>query len=118
MNRSAMDLSAALERIDGDRDLFLTLAEMFIERSAQDLAAIQQAVLVQDAANLAKQAHKLKGLAMEFCAQEAVAAAKQLEETARQLDLGDAAALCQRVEAELMRLTGELQEIIAKGFPS
>ncbi|HRC44959.1 MAG TPA: hypothetical protein PLT27_12975, partial [Nitrospira sp.] len=40
-----MDLEAALERFDGDQDLFLTLAEMFLERSPAALAAIQTAFI-------------------------------------------------------------------------
>lgn len=113
-----MDLTAALERIDGDWDLFLTLAEMFVGRAAEDAAAIRTALQAQDSVVLAKHAHKLKGSAMEFCAHPTVMAAKELEEAARGGGLGHVVALCERVEAEIARLTGELRCIMEKGFPS
>jgi HPt (histidine-containing phosphotransfer) domain-containing protein len=55
-----MDLAAAMERFDGDQDLFLTLAEMFLERSPAALAAIQTALADKNLPMLAKEAHKLK----------------------------------------------------------
>ena len=78
-----MDMAAALDRFDGDQDLFLTLAGLFVERSAQALAALQTALAEQDLPVLAKEAHKMKGSAMEFCARPCVAAAAALEESAR-----------------------------------
>ncbi|MBX3237154.1 MAG: Hpt domain-containing protein [Nitrospiraceae bacterium] len=115
---SAIDLTAALERIDGDQELFLTLAEMFIGRAMEDTAAIRTALQAQDLVALAKQAHRLKGSAMEFCAHQTVAAAKSLEEAARGGKQDQVIALCERVEAEIGRLTEELRCIMEKGFPS
>ena len=80
---AVMDLPAALDRLDGDQELFLTLAGLFVERSGQALDAIQTAFSAQDLPVLLKEAHKLKGSAMEFCARPAVAAAARLEESAR-----------------------------------
>ncbi len=113
-----MDLAAALDRFDGDHDLFLTLASLFVERSAQALAAIQLAVASQDLPALVKEVHKLKGSAMEFCAHPCVAAAAALEESARKAAVQDLAALGERVRAEVERLTAALVEIMEKGFPS
>ncbi len=113
-----MDLAAAMERFDGDQDLFLTLAEMFLERSPATLAAIQTALADKNLPMLAKEAHKLKGSAMEFCARPTVAAAAQLEESARQSALNEMAAIGEQVHAEVQRLTATLQVIIEKGFPA
>ncbi len=113
-----MDLAAALDRFDGDQDLFLTLAGLFVERSAQALTAIQLAVTSQDLPALVKEAHKLKGSAMEFCARPCVAAAAALEESARKAAVQDLAAGGERVCAEVDRLTAALVEIMEKGFPS
>jgi HPt (histidine-containing phosphotransfer) domain-containing protein len=119
MNASpVMDLSAALDRFDGDHELFLTLAGMFVERTAQILATIHEALATQDLPLLAKEAHKLKGSALEFCAHPAVAAAAQLETSARQSAVEDVVALGERVHAETQRLTDELKRIIERGFPS
>ncbi len=117
-SQPVMDLAAALERFDGDQDLFLTLAGLFVERSAQALVAIQTALAAQDLATLVKEAHKLKGSALEFCARPTVAAAAQLEESARQSAVHEAAAIGARVHSEVQRLTAALEVIIEKGFPS
>ncbi len=117
-SQPVMDLAAALDRLDGDQDLFLTLAGLFVERSAQALAAIQTATAAGDLPALIKEAHKLKGSAMEFCAKPAVASAAQLEESARKAALQELAALTAQVHAETERLTAALVTLIEKGFPS
>ncbi len=116
--QAVMDLSAALDRLDGDQDLFLTLAELFVERSAQALDALQTALAAQDIPVLVKEAHKLKGSAMEFCARPAVAAAAHLEESARKAAVQDIPAAAEQARAEVQRLTAALVEIMEKGFPS
>lgn len=117
-SQPVMDLAAALERFDGDQDLFLTLAEMFLERSPATLVAIQTSLAEKNLPMLAKEAHKLKGSAMEFCARSTVAAAAQLEESARQSAVNEAATIGELVHAEVQRLTAALEVIIEKGFPS
>lgn len=117
-SRPVIDLSAALNRFDGDHELFLILAGMFVEGAAQTLATIHKALAAQDLPLLAKEAHKLKGSAMEFCAHPAVAAAAQLEASARQAAVQDVVALSERVHAETQRLADELKGIIERGFPS
>ena len=114
----ALDLAAALDRFDGDHELFLTLAGMFVERVPQALTSIQTALAMHDLPLLAKEAHKLKGSALEFCAHPTVAAATQLETSARAAAMQDMAALCERVLTETQRLTTELKGIMEKGFPS
>ncbi|MGC3973849.1 MAG: Hpt domain-containing protein [Nitrospira sp.] len=113
-----MDLAAALDRFDGDQDLFLTLAGLFVERSGQALDDLQQALSAQDLPVLVKEAHKLKGAAMEFCARPAVAAATHLEEAARKAAVQEIPALAEQTRAAVERLTAALVEIMQKGFPS
>lgn len=113
-----MDLAAALDRLDGDQELFLTLAGLFVERSAPALEALQTALATQDLPALVKEAHKLKGSAMEFCAQPAVAAAAHLEESARKSAAQDLPAMAEQARAEVERLTAALADIMQKGFPS
>lgn len=113
-----MDLAAALDRLDGDQELFLTLAGLFVERSPQALSAIQAAMTAGDLQALMKEAHKLKGSAMEFCAMPTVTSAAQLEESARNAARQDLAALAEQVHRETGRLTETLVTIIEKGFPT
>ena len=116
-SRPIMDLSAALDRMDGDQELFLSLAGMFVERSAQDLTAVRAALAAQDVSLLVGIAHKLKGSALEFCAHPAVAAAKQLEGSAGRATIQELAPLCERLKVEMQRLTAALEMIIEKGLP-
>ncbi len=117
-SQPVMDLAAALDRLDGDQELFLTLAGLFVERSAPALTALRTALAAQDFPVLIKEAHKLKGSAMEFCGRPAVAAAAALEEAARKTALQDIAALGEQVLVETERLTVALAELMEKGFPS
>ena len=116
--QTIMDLTAALDRLDGDQELFLTLAGLFVERTPQALAAIQTALSAGDLPALIKEAHKLKGSAMEFCATPAVTFAAQLEESARMAAVQELATVAERVLAETERLTAALVTIIEKGFPT
>ena len=113
-----IDLAAALDRFDGDHDLFLTLAELFVERAPIALSAIDRALADQDMPMLMKEAHKMKGSALEFCAHPAVAAAAQLEQSARTASARDMVPLCDRVHAEIQCLTTALKVMIEKGLPS
>lgn len=113
-----MDLAAALDRFDGDQDLFLTLAGLFVERSGQALDGLQKALSARDLPLLVKEAHKLKGSAMEFCARPAVAAAAHLEEASRKAALQEIPALAEQTRTEVERLTAALVEIMQKGFSS
>ena len=117
-SQSVMDLAAALDRLDGDQELFLTLAGLFVERSPEALVAIQTAMTAGDIPTLIKEAHKLKGSAMEFCAKPTVASAAHLEESARNAALQELATLAEQVYAETERLKSALMTIIEKGFPS
>ena len=116
--RPIMDLGAVMDRFDGDQELFLTLAGIFVGRSAHALATIQAAVAAQDMPLLIKEAHKLKGSALEFCAHQTVAAAAQLEQSARTASARDMVPLCDRVHAEIQCLTTALKVMIEKGLPS
>lgn len=112
-----LDLPAALNWLDGDKELFLTLAGMFLERTVQDIVSIRAALDAHDLPRLAKEAHRLKGSAMEFCAAPMVEAAKQLEHSARSGVANDMSVLYGTMQQELDRLTTALEAIIHTGFP-
>ncbi len=114
----AINVSAALNRVDGDQDLFFTLAELFLQESSKEAAAIRAALGRQDGAGLAAAAHKLKGSVIEICAPRLFECAKRLEELGRQGELAEASSVCVDVETCLAEVHGALRELIAKGFPS
>ncbi|MCS6896857.1 MAG: Hpt domain-containing protein [Nitrospira sp.] len=103
------DLHEALSRIDHDRETFCMMVEIFLEQGPNDLAAIQTALEQQDAAGAARAAHRLKGSALQFCADAAVEAAKAVETAGKAGDVGESAKLYRKLEAELLRLFDALR---------
>ena len=119
MDKTAvLDHSEALSRVDGDRDLFLTLARLFLQESPKEAAAAREALGLQDGAGLVAAAHKLKGSVMELCAPRLFESAKQLEELGRQGKFADATLVYVDVEARLAEVHTALRELIAGGLPS
>ena len=119
MDKTAvLDLSEALSRADGDQDLFLTLAELFLQESPKEAAAARAALGRQDRAGVAAAAHKLKGSVMEMCAPRLFERAQRLEELGRQGEFAEASSVCADVETRLAEVHAALRELIAGGFPS
>ncbi len=115
---TAINVSEALNRVDGDQDLFLTLAGLFLEESPKEAAAARAALGRQDCVRLTAAAHKLKGSVMEMCAPRLFERTKRLEELGRQGELGEASSVCADVEASLAEVHAALRKLIAGGFPS
>ncbi len=57
----AIDLMAALERLDGDRALFDELVQVFAENCPKNIEAMRRAIVLGDAKGLEHYAHTLKG---------------------------------------------------------
>ncbi|MBI3356332.1 MAG: Hpt domain-containing protein [Nitrospirae bacterium] len=106
----------ALARVDHDWDTFQMMAELFVEHGPKDLAETQAALAAQDAAALARSAHRLKGALLQFCAPAALESAKQLEELGKAGDLKSAVEVCAKLEMELLRLLVGLRYVLDKGF--
>ncbi|MEK7351872.1 MAG: Hpt domain-containing protein [Nitrospirota bacterium] len=115
---SVLDLSEALNRVDGDQDLFFTLAGLFLQESQKEAAAIRVALGRQDGAGLVAAAHKLKSSVIEMCAPRLFERTKRLEELGRQGELAEASSVCADVEASLAEVHAALRKLIAGGFSS
>jgi HPt (histidine-containing phosphotransfer) domain-containing protein len=114
----ALNIPEALNRVDGDQDLFLTLAKIFLDESPKETVAARAALERQDGAGLAAAAHKLKGSVVELCAPRLFESAKRLEELGRQGELAEASSVCADVETRLAEVHAALRELITGGFPS
>lgn len=114
----ALNLPEALNRVDGDQDLFLTLAQIFLDESPKEAVAARAALERQDGAGLAAAAHKLKGSVMELCAPRLFESAKRLEELGRQGEFAKASSVCADVETHLAEVHAALREWITGGLPS
>lgn len=119
MDKTAvLDLPEALNRVDGDQELFLTLAELFLQESPKEAAAIRATLQRQDCAGLVVAAHKLKGSVIQMCAPRLFECAKRLEELGRQGELAEASSISVDLDACLAEVHAALRGLIAEGFPA
>lgn len=109
------NLDEALARVDHDEDLFRMMAELFVDQGPKDLAETQAALAAQDAAAVARSAHRLKGAILQFCAPAVFEATKELEALGKAGDLLSAARVCAELEKELLRLLTALRHVLDKG---
>ncbi|RLJ67881.1 Hpt domain-containing protein [Sulfurisoma sediminicola] len=107
--RGVFDRAEMMENFAGDAELFVQIAEIFIDDVPLQLAAMQAA---QDSGNLETlraAAHKLKGSVATFAARAALTAAKALEQACKDADAGRVPALAAAVQTETARLTAALR---------
>ncbi len=113
-----LDLSEALNQADGDRDLVITLAGLFLQESPKEVAAAKAALARQDRDGLVAAAHKLKGSVIPICAPRLFASAKRLEELGLQGAFAEAEVVYADVERLLAEVHAALRQLITGGFPS
>jgi two-component system, sensor histidine kinase and response regulator len=109
-----IDITAALERLEGDRDLLEELAQLFKEECPRALEEIRGAIAAGDAPLLTRLAHTLKGSSGSLSAVPLSQAAAQLEKVAQAGDLADAESLFEKVEKEAGDLILEIDSILGK----
>ena len=78
------DEQALLERVEGDIEFLAETVQMLSEDCLPLIQQIQEAAASRDAYALEKSAHTLKGMFANFCAEPAVAIARELETRARE----------------------------------
>jgi len=115
---AVFSLEQALARVDHDGEMFQAMAELFVDQGVKDLADTRAALAAQDAAGLARAAHRLKGAIIQFCAPAVFEATKELEALGRAGDLAAATTACATLETELLRLLAALRQHVEKGLPS
>jgi HPt (histidine-containing phosphotransfer) domain-containing protein len=103
------DLAAALEQMDGDRELFATIVDLFMSQAEVDMAAIRNALNVGDCQEAMKRAHRMKGSALQLHAAALHKATQRLETAARRGDRTEAAVLAVTVEERLACLVQALR---------
>lgn len=117
MNRDPFfNLDETLARLDGDRETFQMMIELFMEHGPKDLAEVQAALGAGNAAGVARSSHRLKGALLQFCAPAALQACKELEESAKVDDLAQGGRLYATLEREFQRLLAALCQVRNKGI--
>jgi HPt (histidine-containing phosphotransfer) domain-containing protein len=77
--RTALDLDAALRRLEGDRQLLREVIDLFLQDCPRLTKGIREAIDGRDAGELKRGAHKLKGCIGYLGADDAVQLAYRLE---------------------------------------
>jgi two-component system sensor histidine kinase/response regulator len=104
-----LDMAAALERVEGDRELFQELAGLFADESPDNLARIRQGMKTGDAHAIEMLAHKIKGAALTLGAPRVSEAASDLENQARTGEVGNADPLVENLTRQLDLLLPTLE---------
>ena len=107
-----LDVEAVIERIGGDRELFVDIGRLFVEHSTEMVAALRAAAGAGDATAVAMSAHALKGSISSFTQGSPYECARQVEDTARDGDLAAAVALVPVLAAEVERLRDALLTVV------
>ena len=116
----AIDLSAGLGRLEGDRELFDEMAELFREGCPRIIEDIRRAIATRDAKALEGHAHNLKGSSANLGAVGVARAADALEQCARSGNLERTHDLFKSLEHSVGHLLSELETLsprIAAGDP-
>ena len=105
----AVDWSAALEAVQGDRELLQDLVAIFLEECPRLIEQIRQSLAQGDAAQLRRAAHTLAGSFRHFAAAAAAEQAQRLASLGKDGDLTAAPELFAGLEAETERLLSALR---------
>jgi PAS domain S-box-containing protein len=112
--RSRLDLAAALERVEGDRELLEEIARLFAEECPGLIDQIRRARQTDDFPLLQRTAHTLKGAASNVAATKVAEAALALESQARTGQPGGTDALIAALASEIDLVLPEIDALCRK----
>jgi CheY-like chemotaxis protein/HPt (histidine-containing phosphotransfer) domain-containing protein len=110
----SFDLEAALEIVQGDRELLIELVQLFLEEKPRQLTDLKQAIVRRDAAGVALHAHSLKGPLNSIGASSAADAAWRLEQMGRSGQMDGVESGGEALERELNRLEPALAALLGE----
>lgn len=112
---AVLDPVAALDRVQGDRELLEEIIGLFFGNYPSQLAELHEAIRRRDPQSLQSVAHAIKGSVGNFGAHAAVEVAQRLETMGREGDLATAEAVCTELEEALARLKPALAALADRG---
>ena len=110
-----MNVYEALGRLGNDRELLVSIIEIYLEDSPALLDKARRAVMANDPAALQRAAHGMRGLAVTLSAGDVAAAANRLEHMGASKSLGDAAQAVTELEAKLYELNAVAKAYAGNG---
>jgi two-component system sensor histidine kinase/response regulator len=106
VNTSPVDFDAALQVVDGDRELLREVVDLFLKEDCpRRLRELAEGIEQQDARAVRVGAHSIKGAALSFGGQAVGAVAQRLEQIGREGNLSGAKILLEELKVELDRFT-------------
>jgi CheY-like chemotaxis protein/HPt (histidine-containing phosphotransfer) domain-containing protein len=99
-----VDFDAALFRFSEDRDFMMEMFKEYMDHLPGRLEEFHAALKDGDASRIARLAHNLKGISLNFSASPLANVALALEEIGKREDMADAPALVAQLDAEVQRL--------------
>jgi HPt (histidine-containing phosphotransfer) domain-containing protein len=99
-----LDFSAAMPRFFNDRNFFIEMCHDLVAHMPERMREIQLALQTNNANDLYRHAHNLKGVSANFSAGPVSSLAAQIEALGKSEDITNAAALVKQLEAEAERL--------------
>ncbi|MBN1825195.1 MAG: response regulator [Candidatus Eisenbacteria bacterium] len=114
---AGIDLRAALALVDDDEELLREIAGILSESMPRLLSNIENAFAGADGEALERAAHSFRGSLGSVCATEAVRAAGEIEELAREGRLADTGEAFARLKTEVERLLPSIDAIVSAGAP-
>ena len=110
MDALPVDFESALDRFAGDQDFMREMFQQYKEQLSERIFEIRGAVQDSDAHRLARLAHNLKGVSLNFSADSLSHVALTLEEISKHNDLTNAPVLVEQLESEARRVTEYLSD--------
>jgi HPt (histidine-containing phosphotransfer) domain-containing protein len=109
-----IDLTAALQRVEGDRDVLEELMQVLKNDCTRIVGEMRQAISSGNTEALSRLAHSLKGSSASLSARAVSQAAAELERQARSGDLASANEQFKTLEREAECLGAEIECLLAK----
>ena len=104
IDEPSLDLTKAMDAVDGDHNLLKELVQQLLSDIPKHLEALEEVIEKDDARQLERKAHNLKGTVGNFGAETAYALAYELEDIGRESRMEDARGVLKKLEHEMMRL--------------
>ena len=102
--QESINVPELLDRVDGDRDFLIELLNLFREDGPKQLGEIEKALEKQDAGEVQRGGHSLRGTLSNLAAHSAAELAAEIEYAGKSNDLIRAEAALKRLDLEMARV--------------
>jgi two-component system sensor histidine kinase/response regulator len=109
--KQIFDKKILLSRLDGDEEIFREIVQAFLEDTPLQMEKLKQALQEGNIVGVERQAHLLKGAAMNMGGKEMQTVAWEMEVVARDGDLSRARSLVEKLDPAFERLKGALSNL-------